>query len=154
MSNSLDSHGLEHTRLPCPLLSPRVCSDSCPLSSWCHSTIWSSVAPFSSRPQSFPASGSFPMSRLFVSGGQSIGTSALASVLPANIQGWFLLELTGLISLQSKGLSSLLQHHSSKVSVLLHSAFFMIQPSHLYMATGKTIAFTSQTSVGSDVSAF
>ena len=98
MSNSLDSHGLEHTRLPCPLLSPRVCSDSCPLSSWCHSAIWSSVAPFSSRPQSFPASGSFPMSRLFVSGGQSIGTSALASVLPANIHGWFLLELTGLLS--------------------------------------------------------
>ena len=98
MSNSLDSHGLEHTRLPCPLLSPRVCSDSCPLSSWCHSTIWSSVAPFSSLPQSFPASGSFPMSRLSASGGQSIGTSALASVLPANIQGWFLLELTGLLS--------------------------------------------------------
>ena len=154
MSDSLWPHGLQHARLPCPSLSPWVCSNSCPLSWWCHSTIWSSVVPFSSCLQSFPASGSSPMSRFFTSGGQSIVASASASVLLMNIQGWFPLGLTGLISLQSKGLSSLLQHHSSKVSVLLHSAFFMIQPSHLYMATGKTIAFTSQTSVGSDVSAF
>ena len=78
-------HGLQHTRLPCPSLSPRVCSNSCPLSHWCHPTISSSVAPFSC-PQSFPASGSVPMSQLFTSGGQSIGTSASAPVLPMNIQ--------------------------------------------------------------------
>ena len=96
-------HALQHTRLPCPSLSPRVCSNSCWLSWWCHPTISSSVAPFSFSPQSFPASGSFPMSQLFTSGGQSIGTSASASVHLMNIQGWFLLELTALISLLSKG---------------------------------------------------
>ena len=101
MSNSLWFCGLEHTRLPCPSLSPRVYSHSCPLSLWCHSTISSSVAPFSSCPQSFPASRSFPMSRLFTSG----GTSASASVLPMNIQDSFPLGWTGWISLQSKGLS-------------------------------------------------
>ena len=95
--------GLQHTRFPCPSPSPGVCSNSCPLSQWCHPTISSSVAPFSSCPQSFPASGSFPVSRLFASGGQSIGASA--SVLPRNIQGWFPLGLTGWISLQTKGLS-------------------------------------------------
>ena len=99
------SHVLQHTRLPCPSLSPGVCSNSCPLSQWCHPTISSSVAPFSSCPQSFPASGSFPISQLFASAGQSIGASALASVLPMNIQDWSPLGLTGLISLQSKGLS-------------------------------------------------
>ena len=98
-------HGLEHTRLPCPSLSPGVCSDSYPLSQWCYLTISSSVALFSFCLQSFPASGSFPMSRVFTSGGQSIGASASASVLPMNIQGWFPLGLTGLISLLSKGLS-------------------------------------------------
>ena len=91
--------------LPCPSLSPRVCSNSCPLNWWCHPTISSSVTPFSSCLQSFPASGSFPVSRLFTSGGQSIGASASASVLPMNIQHWFLLGLTGLISFLSKGLS-------------------------------------------------
>ena len=100
---TLQPHGLHHTSLPCPSLSPWVCSNSCPLSWWCHPTILSSVAPFSSCPQSFLASGSFPRSWLFISGGQSIGASA--SVLPMNIQGWFLLGLTGLISLLSKGLS-------------------------------------------------
>ena len=93
---------LQHTRLPCPSLSPRVCSNSCPLSWWCHPTVSSSVT-FSSCPQSFPASGSFPMSWLFALGGQNIGASV--SVLPMNIQVWFPLELTGLISLLSKGLS-------------------------------------------------
>ena len=88
-------HGLQHSRLPCPSLSPRVCSNSCPLSQWYHPTISSSVVPFSSCPQSFLASGSFPMTRLFKSGGQSIGASA--SVLPVNIQGWFPLELTDLV---------------------------------------------------------
>ena len=105
MSDSLWPHGLQHTRLPCPSPSPGVCLYSCPLSRWCHPTISSSVVPFSSCPQSFPASGSFPMSQLFVSGGQRIGVSASASVLPMNIQGWFPLGWTGLISLQSKGLS-------------------------------------------------
>ena len=89
-------HGLQQIRLPCPSLSPGVCSNSCPLSWWCHPTISSSVVPFSSRLQSFPASGSFPMNQLFASGGQSIGASASASVLPMNIQDWFPLGLTGL----------------------------------------------------------
>ena len=102
--DSLWPHGLQHARLPCPSLFPRVCSNSCPLSWWYHPTISSSVVPFSSCIQSFPASGSFPMNRLFASCGQSIG--ALASILPMNVQGWFLLGLTGinplgLISLHS-----------------------------------------------------
>ena len=100
MSNSLWPHGLQHARLPCPPLSPGVCSHSCWLSWWCHPTMSSSVIPFSSYPQSFPASGSFPMSQLFASGGQSIGASTSGSVLPMNVQGWFLLGLIGLISLQ------------------------------------------------------
>ena len=92
---------------------------------------------------SFPASGSFSGSRLFTSDGQSIGASASASVLPVNIQGWFPLGLTGLISLQSKGLfKSLLQHHCLKASILQHPTFFMVQLSYLYMTTGKTIALT------------
>ena len=99
------SHGLHHAKLPCPSLSPRVCSNSCTLSWWCYLIISSSVAPFSSCPQLFSASGSFPVSRLLASGSQSTGALASASVLPMNIQGWFLLGLTGLISLQSKGLS-------------------------------------------------
>ena len=104
MSNPLQPHGLKHTRLPCPSLSPRICSDSCPLSQLCHPTISSSVAPFSSCPQSsFPASGSFPMSQFFAPGGLSI--RATASVFPMNSQGWFPLGLTGLVSLLSKGLS-------------------------------------------------
>ena len=89
VSNSLQPHGLQHTRLPCPSLTPRACSNSCPSNRWCHPTISSSVVPFSSRPQSFPASGSFPMSQFFASGGQSIGASVSASVLSMNIQGWF-----------------------------------------------------------------
>ena len=105
MSNSLWPHRLQHVRPSCPSLTPRVYSDSCPSSQWCHPTISSSVVPFSSSPQSFPASGSFPMSQLFASGGQSIGISASTSVLPINIQDGFPLGLTGWISLQSKGLS-------------------------------------------------
>ena len=98
MSNSLRPHGLQHTRLPCPSPTPGVCSNSCPSSQWCHPTISSSVIPFSSHLQSFPASGSFPMSQLFTSDGQSIGVSASASVLPVNIQDRFPFGLTGLIS--------------------------------------------------------
>ena len=102
MSNSLQPHGLQHTRLPCPSLSPRVCSNTCPLSWWGHSTISSSIIHFS-YPQFFPASQSFPMSWLSALSGQSIGASA--SVLPMNVQGWFPLRLAGLISLLSKRLS-------------------------------------------------
>ena len=98
-------HGLQHTRLPCPSPTPGACSNSCPSSEWCHPTISSSVTSFSSCPQSFPASGSFPMSWLFASGGQNIGVSASTSVLPMNIKGWLPLGLTGLISLHPKGLS-------------------------------------------------
>ena len=104
MSNSLRPHGLQHARLPCPSPTPRVCSNSCPLSQWCHPTISFSVIPFSCS-QSFPATGSFPMSWLFALGSQSMGASASTSVLPMNIQGWFPLGLMSLISLQSKGLS-------------------------------------------------
>ena len=103
VSDSLRPHGMKHARLACPSTSPRICSNSCPLSWWCHPTISSSVSPFSSCPQSFPASGSFPMNVLFMSGGQSIRASA--SILLMNIQGSFPLGLTGLISLLSKGLS-------------------------------------------------
>ena len=104
VSDSLQPYELQHVSVPCPVLSPGACSNSCPLSQWYHSTISSSVTPFSSFPQSFPALESFPKSRLFISDGQSIGASALASVLPMNSQGWFPLGLTGLISLQSKEL--------------------------------------------------
>ena len=104
-SDSLRPHGLQHARPPCSSPTPRVFSNSCPLSWWCHPTISSSVVPFSSCPQSSPASGSFQMSQFFASGGQSIGVSASVSVLPMNTQDWFLLEWTGGISMQSKGLS-------------------------------------------------
>ena len=105
VSDSLQRHGLQHARLPCPSPSPGVYSNLFPLSQWCHSTILSSVVPFSSCLQSFPASGSFLMSQLFAPGSQSIGVWASASVLPMNIQGWFPLGWTGLISLESRGLS-------------------------------------------------
>ena len=103
--DSLRPHGLQYTRPPCPSPTPGVYSNSCPLSWWCHLALSSSVVPFSSRLQSFPASGSFQMSQFFMSGGQSIGVSASASVLPVNIQDWFPSGWTGWISLQSKGLS-------------------------------------------------
>ena len=105
VSNSLQPHGLQHARLPCSSPSPGACSNSCPLSQWCHPAISSSVVPFSSCLQSFPTSGFFPISQFFASDGQSIGVSASASVLPMNTQDWFLLGLTGRISLQFKGLS-------------------------------------------------
>ena len=138
---------LQHSRLPCPSLSPRVYSSSCPLSRWCHPTISSSAALFSSCPQSFPAPGSFPKNQLFTSGGQSIGASAWASVLPMIIQGWFPLGLIGLISCSPRDSWEFLQHHNSKASILSYSAFFMVQLSHLYMTTGKTIALSIQKSV-------
>ena len=124
MSNSLRPHGLQHARPPCPSPAPRVCSNSCPLSQWCHRTISSSVIPFSSSPQSFPASGSFPRSQFFSSGGQRIGVSASASVLPMNIQDGSPLGWTSWISLQSKGLSRVF----SNTTVQKHQ-FFGAQPS-------------------------
>ena len=126
MSNSFWHHGLKHARLPCLSLFPRVCSNSDPLSRWCHLIISSSVTPFSSYFQSFPASGSFPMSQFFALGGQSNGASASASVLRMNIQCWFFLGLIGLISLQSKGLtrvfpSTIFQKHQFFITQLLYS---------------------------------
>ena len=127
VSNSLRPHGLQHTRLPCPSPTPGAYSNSFPSSQWCHPTISSSVVPFSSHFQSFPSSGSFPMSQFFPSVALSIGVSASASVLPMNIQDWFPLGLTGLISLESKGLSRVFfptpQFKSINSSVLsfLHS---------------------------------
>ena len=127
VSNSLRPHDLQHARLHCLSLSPRVCSNSCLLSQWCHPTISSSVAPFSSSVvpfssclQSFPASASFSNEATLCIRWPGTGASASASVLPVNIQGWPPFGLTGLI-LQSKGLSGLLQHHSSKASILWHS---------------------------------
>ena len=105
VSNSLQPHESQHTRPPCPSPAPRVYSNSCPSSQWCHPAISSSVVPFSSCPQSLPASGSFPMSQLFAWGSQSTGVSASASVLPMNTQDWSPLRWTAWISLQSKGLS-------------------------------------------------
>ena len=124
------THGLQHTELPCPSPTTRAYSNSCPSSQWCHPTISFSVIPFSSSLQSFPASGSFPMHQFFISGGRNIGVSASASVLPMNIQDWFPLGLTGWIFLLSKGLKSLLQHHSSKASILRCWAFLIVQLLH------------------------
>ena len=118
-SNSLWPHGLQHARLPCPLLSPGICSHSCPLSWWCYPTISFSAILIFFCLQSFPASGSFPVSLLFTSGGQSIEASALASVLPMNIQDWFPLGRTGLIPLQSKGFSRIF----SSTTVQKHEFF-------------------------------
>ena len=139
VSNSLQPHELHHTSLPRPSLSPRVYSNSVSID-W---VILFSVAPFSSCLQSFPASGSFPVSQLFASGVQNIGTSASTSVILMNIQDCFPLELTGWISLLSKGLSRVFSN-SSKASIPGCSALFIVPLSHLYMTTGKTIALTLQ----------
>ena len=140
VSNALRPHRLQYTRPPCPAPTPRVYSNSCPLSWWWHPTISSSVIPFFSCLQSFPASGSFPISPFFASGGQSIGVSALASVLPMNIQDWFPLRWTGWISLQSKGLSRVFSNYT----VLKHQ-FFSAQPN---MTTEETITLTRWTFAG------
>ena len=126
VSDSLRPCGLQHTTLPYSSPSPGLCSNSCPLSQWCYSTISSSVILFSSCPQSFPASGSFPVSQFFTSGGQSTGVPASASELPMNIQGWFPLGLTSLSLLKSKGLSRVF----SSITVWKHQ-FFGTQPSLL-----------------------
>ena len=119
MSDTLWPHGLQQARPPCPSPTPRVYSNTCPLSRWCHPTISSSVVPFSSHLQSFPASGSFPVSQVFSSDGQDIRTSASALVLPMNIQDWFPLGFTGRISLRSKGLSQVF----SNTTVQKHQFF-------------------------------
>ena len=137
MSNSLRPHGLQHAGLPCPLLSSRVCSNSCPLSRWSCPTISSSVTLFSCL-QSFPASGSFPKSQVFAWGGQSIRGSTSVSALPMNIQGWFPLGLAGLILL-SKGLSRVFSRTTVRKPQFFGSAFFVAQLSYPHMTTGKTI---------------
>ena len=140
MSDSSWPHGLQHTRPPCPSLSPRVCPSLCPLGQWCYPTISSSAVPFSCL-QCFPASWSFPRSQFFTLCDQSIGVSASASVLPMDIQDWFPL---GWISLQSKGLSRVLPNTTvQKLAV----SFLIVQLSYPYMTTGKTIALTRQTFV-------
>ena len=148
MSNSLQPHEMKHARPPCPSPTARVYPNPCPLSWWCHPTISSSVIPFSSCPQSFPASGSFQMSQLFPSGGQSIGVSASTSVLPMNIQDWSHLGWTGWISFQPKGLRRVF----SNTTVQKHQFFdaqlsSQSQLSHPYMTTGKMIDLTRWTFV-------
>ena len=145
MSDSLQSHGLQPTRLPCPSPSPGVYSKSCPLSRWCRAT-FSYPHPLLLLPVIVPASGSFPMSQLFESGGQSIGASA--SVLPAIIQGWFPLGLTGLISLLSKGLSRVSPAPWFESINYFTLSILMVQLSHPYMTTGKTMALTIRTFTG------
>ena len=149
MFDSLRPHESQHARPPCPLPTLGVYSNSS-LWSWrCHPAISSSVVPFSSCPQPLPASGSFPMSQLFASGGQSIGVSASESILPKNTQDWSPLGWTGWVSLQSKGLSRVFSNTTvQKHQFFWRSAFFTVQLSHPYMTTGKTIALTRQTFVG------
>ena len=151
---TLQLQGLQHARPPCPSPTPGVYSNSCPLSQWYHPTISSSVIPFSSCPQSFPVSGSFSMSQLFTSGGQSTGASfnfspsnAYSKLISFTID-WFDLAVQGT-------LKSLLQHHSSKASILWCSAFFMVQLSHPHMTTGKKYSFDyMDLCQQSDISAF
>ena len=146
MSNSLRPHKLQHTRPPCPSPIPRVHPNPCPLSRWYHPTISPSIFPFSSCPQSFPASGSFQMHQLFTSGGQSLGVSASTSVLPMNTQDWSPLGWTGWISLQPKGLSKVFSNTTVQ-KLPFFRAQFIVQLSHPYMTTGKTIALTRWTFV-------
>ena len=149
MSDSLRPHELQHARPPCPSPTPGVRSNSRPSSRWCHPAISYSVIPFSSSPQSLPASGSFPMSQLLSWGGQSTGVSASASFLPKNTQDWLVsFRMDWLYFLAVQGtLKSLLQHHTSKASILQRSAFFTVQLSHPHMTTGKTKALTRWTFV-------
>ena len=132
MSDSVWPHGLQHARLPCPLPTPGAYSNSSPLSRWCHPTISSSVLPFSFCLQSFPASGSFPISQFFASGGQSIGVSDLASVLPMNIQDWFPLGWTGWMSLQSKGLSRVFSITTVQKHQFFSAQFSLELDSHIH----------------------
>ena len=145
MYDSLWPHGLQHARPPCPSLSPRPCLNLCPLSWWCHPTILSSVVPFSSCLQSFPASGSLLLSQVFTSCGQSIGASASASFLPVNIQNWFPLGLTGWISLQSKGLSRVFSNTKVQNHQFFSAQLSLWYSSHIHtwlLEKPKTIAWT------------
>ena len=152
---TLRTHGLQHVRLPFTSPFPGVCSNSCPLSRCCHSAISSSVFPFFSCPQSFPVSESFPMSQLFTSGGQSIGTSALANSLSSEYSGLISFRIYWFRLLAVQGtLKSLLQHHSLKASILWCSAFSMVQLPQPWMTTRKTIALTRQTFVSNVMSLF
>ena len=148
VSNSLPPHELQHTRLPCPLPTPGVHSNSCPSSWWCYPAISSSVVPFFSCHQSLPASGSFLMNQLFTWGGQSIGVSALVSVLPKNTQDWSPLEWTDWISLQSKGLSRVFSNTTVQKLQFFGAQLSSQSNSHPYMTTGKTIALTRWIFVG------
>ena len=132
LSDSLWPHGLQHARLPCLSPTPRACSNSSPLSQGCHKTISSCVVPFSSCLQSFPVSEFFPMSQFFTSGGQNIGVSASASVLPMNIQDWFPLELTGWISLQSKGLSRVISNTTVQKHQFFGAQLSLLSNSHIH----------------------
>ena len=148
MFNSFWPHGLQHARPPCPSPTPGAYSNSCPLSQWCHPTISSSVIPFSSCLQFFLASGPFPVSQFFTSGGQSIGFSF--SISPSNKHPGlisFRMDWLDLLVVQGT-LKSLFQHRRSKALILWHSVFFIVQLSHPYMTTGKTIALPRQTFVG------
>ena len=132
VSDSLQPHGLQHARLPCPLPTPRPYSNSCPSSWWYHPTISSSVVPFSFCLQSFPASGSFPVSQFFTSGGQSIGISTSASVLPMNFQDWFPLGWTGWISLQSKELSRVFSNTTVQKHQFFSIHLALLSNSHIH----------------------
>ena len=133
VSDSLQPHELQHARPPCPSPTPRVYSNSCPLSRWCHPAISSSVVPFSSCPQSLPASGSFPVSQVFTWGGQSTGVSASASVLPMNTQDWSPLGWTGWISLQSKGLSRVFSNTTAQKHQFFSTQLSSQSNSHIHM---------------------
>ena len=154
VSNSLWAHRLKHARLPCPSLSPRACSNSCPLSWWCHPTISSFVVSFSFCLQSLPASGSFQMSQFFASGGQRIGVSASASVLPMNIQDWFPLGWTGLIFLQSKGLSRVFSNTTVQKHQFFGAQSFLWSNSHIHIWLLEKPWLTRWTFVGKVISLF
>ena len=141
MSDSLTSHRLQHTSPPCPSPSPEVCSNSCPLGQWCHPATSSSVVPFSSCPQSFSASGSFPVSQLFTSDGESTGASASASLLPMNIWGWFTLVSTGL---HTQIILNLQRIHKCKILELCLE-FFTRSYKHTYVAVSLTKTITGIT---------
>ena len=148
VSGSLQPHEPRHARPPCPSPTPGVHSNSRPLSPWCHWTISSNVVPFSSCPQSFPASKSFPMSQLFAWGGQSIGDSASASVLPMNTQDWSTVGWTGWISLQSKGLSRVFSNTTVQKHQFFSTQLSSQSNSQSIHDTGKTIALTRRTFAG------
>ena len=147
MFNSLQTHGLQHTRLPCPLPSPRACSNSCPSSLWCYPATSFSVVPFSSCLQSFPASGSFLISQLFTSGGPKYWSFSISPSNEYSALISFRMNWLDLLAVQG-ALKSLLQHHSSRASIVQHSAFFIVQFSYPYMTTGKTVPLSRQTFVG------